>query len=118
METKIKDKNSFTKHLSVTVSWADIKQEYELAFNRAKDNYTPPGGRKGKVFGPQLKLFKQNYTPNIEAQFAENSVNTYYRKAVEELKLAPINQGQITHLSFHENQDLVFELLFLDIHQI
>ena len=112
MKTKIKNKNSFTKHLSVTVPWSDLKKEYEVAFNRAKDNYTPPGGRKGKVFGPQLKLFKQNYTPNIEAQFADNAVNTYYRKAIEELKLVPINQGQITHLSFHENQELVFELEF------
>ncbi len=112
MKTKIKNKNSFTKHLSVTVPWSDLKKEYEVAFNKAKDNYTPPGGRKGKVFGPQLKLFKQNYTPNIEAQFADNAVNTYYRKAIEELKLVPINQGQITHLSFHENQELVFELEF------
>tara|TARA_Y100001970_G_scaffold107550_1_gene134467 strand:+ start:329 stop:1618 length:1290 start_codon:yes stop_codon:yes gene_type:complete len=112
LKTKIKNKNSFTKHLSVTVPWSDLKKEYEVAFNKAKDNYTPPGGRKGKVFGPQLKLFKQNYTPNIEAQFADNAVNTYYRKAIEELKLVPINQGQITHLSFHENQELVFELEF------
>ncbi len=60
----------------------------------------------------QLKLFKQNYTPSIEAQFSENSVNEYFRKAIEELKLAPINQGQITHLTFHEGDDLVFKIEF------
>jgi len=112
LKTKIKNKNSFTKHLTVTVPWTDLVKEYETAFNRAKDNYTPPGGRKGKVFGPQLKLFKKNYTPNIEAQFADNSVNTYYRKAIEELKVVPINQGQITHLTFHEGENLVFEIEF------
>ena len=112
MKTKIKNKNSFTKELSVTIPWSDVEKDYNAAFDRAKDNYTPPGGRKGKVFGVQLKLFKQNYTPSIEAQFSENSVNEYFRKAIEELKLAPINQGQITHLTFHEGDDLVFKIEF------
>ncbi len=112
MKTKIKNKNSFTKELSVTIPWSDLEKDYKAAFERAKDNYTPPGGRKGKVFGVQLKLFKKNYTPSIEAQFSENSVNQYYRQAIEELKLSPINQGQITHLAFNEGKDLVFKIEF------
>ena len=112
MKTKIKNKNSFTRELSVTIPWSDLEKDYKAAFERAKDNYTPPGGRKGKVFGVQLKLFKKNYTPSIEAQFSENSVNQYYRQAIEELKLSPINQGQITHLAFNEGKDLVFKIEF------
>lgn len=112
MKTKIKNKNSFTKEISVTIPWSDVESDYNAAFNKAKDNFTPPGGRKGKVFGLQLKLFKKNYTPSIEAQFSENSVNKYYQKAIEKLKLVPINQGQITHLSFNEGQDLVFKIEF------
>ena len=72
MKTKIKNKNSFTNELAVTIPWVDLEQDYKVAFNREKDNYTPTGGRKGKVFGVQLKLFKKNNTPNIEAQFSEN----------------------------------------------
>ena len=112
MKTKVVNKNSFTQELSVTVPWKNLKEDYQKAFDKAKDHYTPPGGRKGKVFGVQLKLFKKNYTPSIEAQFSENSVNDYYRKAIEKLKLTPINQGQITHLSFHEGKDLVFKIEF------
>ena len=112
MKTKVKNKNSFTKELSVIVPWKDLKEDYQKAFDRAKDHYTPPGGRKGKVFGVQLKLFKKNYTPSIEAQFSENSVNDYYRKAIADLKLSPINQGQITHLLFHEGEDLNFKIEF------
>tara|TARA_A100001011_G_C14317259_1_gene848579 strand:+ start:2635 stop:3930 length:1296 start_codon:yes stop_codon:yes gene_type:complete len=112
LKTKVINKNSFTNELSVTVPWKDLKNNYQKAFDNAKNNYTPPGGRKGKVFGIQLKLFKKNYTPSIEAQFSENSVNDYYRKAIEDLKLSPINQGQITHISFHEGDDLVFKIEF------
>ncbi len=112
MKTKVKNKNSFTKEISVTVPWKNLKDDYQKAFDKAKNHYTPPGGRKGKVFGVQLKLFKKNYTPSIEAQFSENSVNDYYRKAIADLKLSPINQGQITHLTFHEGEDLVFKIEF------
>ena len=58
MKTKVINKNSFTNELSVTVPWKDLKNNYQKAFDNAKNNYTPPGGRKGKVFGIQLKLFK------------------------------------------------------------
>ena len=112
MKTKVKNKNSFTKEISVTIPWKNLKEDYQKAFDKAKNHYTPPGGRKGKVFGVQLKLFKKNYTPSIEAQFSENSVNDYYRKAIADLKLSPINQGQITHLTFHEGEDLVFKIEF------
>ena len=83
LKTKLKNKNSFTQILSVSVEWDDLKTEYEATFNRIKTNYTPPGGRKGKVFGDQLKLFKKNYTASIEAQFSENSINKYYKDALD-----------------------------------
>ena len=60
-----------------------------------KANYTPPGGRKGKVFGPALELFKKNYTASIEAQFAEDSISKYYKEALDKENLVPINQGKI-----------------------
>ena len=41
-----------------------IKEDYQKEFNRIKNNFTPPGGRKGKVFGEALALFKKNYTPS------------------------------------------------------
>ena len=59
MKTKVVNKNSFTQELSVTVPWKNLKEDYQKAFDKAKDHYTPPGGRKGKVFGVQLKLFKK-----------------------------------------------------------
>ena len=112
MKTKIKNKNSFTKILSVTVPWKDLSSDYQVTFDRMKNNYTPPGGRKGKVTGIHLQLFKKNYKASIEAQFAENSVNKYYKKALDEMELSPINQGKIIELKFHEEDDLNFEIEF------
>ena len=45
--------------------------------------------------------------PSVEAHFAEDSINIYYRKALEELKLIPINQASIDKLSdIPETNDL------------
>ena len=112
MKLDLKKNNSFTRTLNVIMSWDDVKDDYQKEFNRIKSNYTPPGGRKGKVFGPALVLFKKNYTPSIEAQFVDNAVNIYYKKALEELKIVPINQGKIINLDFKEGKDLKFEITF------
>ena len=57
MKTKIKIKNSFTRQLSIVVEWKDLKSDFDKKFESVKSNYTPAGGRKGKVQGMALDLF-------------------------------------------------------------
>ena len=112
MKLDVKNINNYTKQLKISVKWDDLKSDYESEFDKFKSNYTPPGGRKGKGFGQALKLFKKNYTPSIEAKFLDTSINTYYQKALMELKLTPINQGQVTKANFKEMTDLELEITF------
>jgi len=112
MELSVKNINSFTKKISINVNWTDLKNDYEVEFNNFKSNYTPPGGRKGKVFGQALTLFKKNYTQSIEAKFLDSAINKYYRKALIDLKLTPINQGQVTKANFKEMSNLELEISF------
>ena len=109
---KLKKINSFTKQLSVSVPWKELKDDYQILFDRMKSNYTPPGGRKGKVFGIHLELFKKNYTASIESQFAEDSISKYYKEALDQLNLIPINQGKIIDLKFKQEEDLGFDIEF------
>ena len=112
MKTKVKNKNSFTNILSVEIPWSDLKADYEAEFNRIKANAKPPGGRKGKFFGDQLTWFIKNYTPTIEAEFAQNSINRYYKQAIDEMEIIPINQGQILDMKFKNGEDLKFDIQF------
>ena len=112
MKTKLKNINSFTQSLLVSVPWDQLEEDYQKLFNRIKSNYTPPGGRKGKVFGVHLELFKKNYTSSIESQFAEESINKYYKQALDELDLIPINQGKMLDLKFKEKENLEFGIEF------
>jgi len=63
------------------------------------------GFRKGKV--PE-QIVKKNLGPSIEAHFAEDSINTYYRKALDKLEIAPINQASIDNLEFRGRNSSFF----------
>ena len=109
MKTEITEVNSYTRKLNVIVEWDAIANEYDKEYKKAKSNYNIPGFRKGKV--PE-QIVKKNIGSAIDANFAENSLNEYYRKAIEELKLVPINQAKINDLNFKEGLDLSFTAEF------
>ena len=109
MKTDLKEINSYTRQLNVIVEWDSIENEYNEEFNKARSRYNIPGFRKGKV--PE-KIVKRNLGPSIEANFAENSLNEYYRKALEKLEITPINQATIDNLNFQEGLNLSFTAQF------
>jgi trigger factor len=95
--------------LKITATWDQIKDDYYQEFSKAKLQYQIPGFRKGKV--PD-NIIKKNLTPSIESKFIDQYVNVYYRKGLEELKLVPINQGNIIKIDFKESSNLEFEIAF------
>jgi len=112
MKAKFKNINDYTKELTCSVEWTDLKDSFFHAFEKIKSNHTPEGGRKGKVYGVHLELFKKNYTPAIEAKFAEDSLNQYYRQSVDSEGLNPISQANVSKLDFSEGKKLEFVLSF------
>ncbi|SVB75580.1 uncharacterized protein METZ01_LOCUS228434, partial [marine metagenome] len=109
MKTALKEINSYTRQLNIIVEWDSLQDEYLKEYKKACSNYNIPGFRKGKV--PE-KIVKKNLGPAIEANFAENSINQYYKEAIEELQLTPINQATINDLNFQEGLDLSFSAQF------
>jgi len=109
MKTKIKKINSYTVLLTVDVEWKDIEGAYNDEFVLYRKDYSIPGFRKGKV---PLDIVKKNIGPSVEAAFSEKSIGIYYKKAIEEHKLIPINQGSIKNLSFSEGSNLNFSIEF------
>ena len=112
MKIKLKNINDFTKELTCSIPWDELEDLFKEEFNKVKANHTPKGGRKGRVFGRDLELFKKNYGTAIEATFAEKSLNRFYQKALQEEKLNPINQAKVSNLDFSEGSELIFTLSF------
>ena len=109
MKTNLKNTNSFTRSLDVTVPWDSLKNDYEKEFKVQSKKFKIPGFRAGKV---PINIVKKEIGPAIEANFAESSLNKYYQQALMELNIIPINQAQITKLEFKEGSDLNFSAIF------
>ena len=109
MKTNLREINSYTRQLDVVIDWGTIQEDYIEEFNKARMRYTIPGFRKGKV--PE-KIVKKNLGPAIEANFIELSINTYYKRALDELDITPINQAAINNHKFQEGNSLSFTAEF------
>ena len=75
MNIKLKELNSYAREVLIDLNWDEIEQEFIKAAKKFSKRVKLPGFRPGKV--PQKVLMKQ-FQPSIEADFIENSVNTYY----------------------------------------
>ena len=109
MKTNIKNTNSFTRTLSVVVPWDSIEDEFNKEFILQSKKFKIDGFRPGKV---PREIVQREIGPSIEANFGEKSLNKYYQQALIELKIVPINQAQITELSFRQNEDFKFTAIF------
>ena len=109
METNLKEINSYTRQLDIKIAWELIQDEFEKEFSRARSSFSMKGFRRGKV--PE-QIVRKNLGPSIEAHFAEDSINIYFRQALEKLEITPINQASIDNLEFKEGLDLSFSARF------
>ena len=60
MNINIKHKNDFLNELTVSLSWADISQDYTEQENKVLLGAKEKGARKGKLKGIQKDLFLKN----------------------------------------------------------
>ena len=113
MKINIKQKNDSIVELNVSLKWEDIEKDYISEQNKILSETKQKGARKGKLVGIQREIFIKNNKDYINSNFVDNGLNIYYRKALEEKKLTPINQGKVSKLEFDgENTDFSFTTEF------
>ena len=100
MKIKIKEKNDSVILLNLKLAWDYIESDYIDVENKALSNSKEKGARKGKLMGIQKEIFLKNNRDYINSSFVDHAVNIYYRKALQEKKIIPINQGKVSELKF------------------
>ena len=106
MNVKLKEINSYTRQVMVSVPWEDLESALEAHIRRFSKKVRMPGFRKGKV--PQ-KVVIQNFGPELEAEFAQDSIEIHYAEALQEHKIVPVNRAKIEDLQFSEGSSLNFK---------
>ena len=109
MEIKVKEINAFTREIEVNVAWEECRNDFQLTTKKFGKKVRIPGFRPGKV---PTKVLMSKFLPNIEAEFIEDGVNKYYRQAVEEEKLVPVNKAEVKDVHFHFEKHFTFKAAF------
>ncbi len=109
MDIQLKELNTYTREVTIDLPWSEIEQDFEKSIKTFSKRVKLPGFRPGKV--PHKVLMKQ-FQPSIEADFVENSVNTYYLKALQEKEIVPVNMGSVSDVHFHHGEHFKFKVAF------
>ena len=109
MDIQLKETSSYAREVDIDLSWEEIAADFEQTIKQFSKRVKRPGFRPGKV--PRKVLMKQ-FQPAIEADFVENSVNTYYLKALQEKEIIPINMGSVSDVHFHHGEHFKFKVAF------
>ena len=106
MNVKLKEIDSYTRQVTVSVPWEDLESAFEAHIRRFSKKVRMPGFRKGKV--PQ-KVVIQNFGSELEAEFAQDSIEIHYAEVLQEHKFVPVNRAMIEDLKFSEGSSLNFK---------
>ena len=106
MNVKLKEINPYTRQVTIAVPWEDLESAFEAHMRRFTKKVRMPGFRKGKV---PRKVVVQNFGMELEAEFAQDSIEMHYSEALQEHKIVPVNQAKIEDLQFSRGTSLSFK---------
>ena len=106
MNVKLKEIDSYTRQVTVSVPWEDLESAFEAHIRRFSKKVRMPGFRKGKV---PHKVVIQNFGSELEAEFAQDSIEIHYAEVLQEHKIVPVNRAKIEDLQFSEGSSLNFK---------
>ena len=109
MEISINKIDACKREIEVNISWEECRNDFQVTAKKFGKKVRIPGFRPGKI---PMKVLMNKFLPNIEAEFIEEGVNKYYRKALEEEKLVPVNKAEVKDVHFHFEEHFTFKAAF------
>ena len=103
MQTKINERSKTEKEIDIKIPWSETGKDYEKFLSKFGKDIKLQGFRKGKA---PLSIIEKKHGPAIEWEFIKENFWTYFSKAMEETKIKPINQPQITDVDFKKGEHL------------
>ena len=98
-----------TRSIEVEAPAADVDKAFRQVTRRYAKMARIPGFRAGKV--PE-SLIKSRFAKEVRQEVLESLVSDKFRHALEEQKLNPVSQPQVSELQLFEGQPLKFKATF------
>ena len=98
-----------TREISVEVDADTVSKTFRTVLKRYQKLARIPGFRVGKV--PET-VIKSRFAKEVRQEVLDELVSARFRQAIEEQKLSPVSQPQLTNLMLVDGQPLQFKAAF------
>ena len=98
-----------TREVEIEVPADEVSRNFKTVSKRYQKMARIPGFRSGKV--PE-SLVRRRFAEQIRQDVMEAVLPGHFRAAIEEKKLRPISQPQVTNLDLEEGKPLRFKAAF------
>ena len=109
LKINIKNINEYTREIKLDIPWETLEPDFEACMKKFSKKVKLPGFRPGKI--PRERLLQQ-FQPNIEAQFMDDNIYKYYLTALQDKKIVPVNQAEISDVNFKMGDKFSFTAKF------
>ena len=106
MKVTVRDEPNCKKILEIEVPVEDVDAEFENQLNEYRSKAKIPGFRPGKA---PIDIVKSRFADSIKADVFETLIPNAYSKAIQQEKLIPLNQPELTDIKFEDGQPLSFK---------
>ena len=103
MRTEVKNISQTDIELTITIEAEEALKDYREVFGKFKNQIVIPGFRKGKA---PISMIEKTYGEYLKQDFYDKKLDSYFKKALEELELNPTNQPEASKMEWEKNKDL------------
>ncbi|MCD4819791.1 MAG: trigger factor [Candidatus Cloacimonetes bacterium] len=103
MKVEIKEISSVKQEITIIIEADIVLKDYQKSLQKFKKMVAIPGFRKGKA---PLSLIERTYADYAKQEFLDNNIDKYFKKALEQEKLNPVNQGTLEDVAWEKGNDL------------
>ena len=105
MKVAVEEMEGCKRRLAVEAPADVVQKEWERAYGRVQKRAALPGFRKGHV---PRSLVKLHFADDVRREVAEHLIPDVYRQALDEARIAPVNEPDLQNLTLEENAPLSF----------
>ncbi len=105
MKVAVEEIEGCKRRLNVEAPVDVVQKEWERAYGRVQKQARLPGFRKGHV---PRSLVKLHFADDVRREVAEHLIPDVYRQALDEARIDPVNEPDLTEVKLEENAPLSF----------
>jgi len=105
MKVQVQELEPCKRQLVVEAPESEVAAAWEAAYGRVQREARLPGFRRGKV---PRSLVRARFAGEVRRAVAEQLIPEVYRRALDETRLAPVEDPQVQDLQLEEGQPLRF----------